>query len=282
MKNNLTVIFVSYYSEKKLLKYLNQFNNKFNVIIVENSRNFELKKKLKKFSKTSLILNSNNEGFGCSVNQALKQIKTKYALHIDLDTSFSNASIKKLMKYADSIKDFAILTPKIKNFLYKNNYFIKKNIYPNINQMRFVDGCCLLFNIRQFKKIGFFDKNFFLYYEETDLLKRCVDNSKKILMIDNLFIKHTGRSSSNKKYNREIELNRNWHYMWSKFYFHKKHYGYFNALAKIHVHLLSAILKIFLYFFLKNDEKRLIYQHRFSGCFNSILLRRAWYRPKII
>lgn len=281
MKKDLTIIFVTYYSEKKLLKYLNQFKNIFNVIVIENSQNLKLKEKLKKFSKTLLILNSKNEGFGCSVNQALKKVKTKYALHIDLDTSFSNSSIKKLIKYANDINDFAILTPKIKNFFYRNNHFIKKNIYSNVNQMKFIDGCCLLFNIRQFKKIGFFDKNFFLYYEETDLLKRCVDNSKKILMIDNLFIKHIGRSSANKKYNREIELNRNWHYMWSKFYFYKKHYGYFNAFFRIHAHLFSAILKIFLYFFIQKNEKRLIYQHRLSGCINSILLRRAWYRPKI-
>ena len=34
--------------------------------------------------------------------------------------------------------------------------------------MKFVDGCCLLFNMKQMKPVGFFDKNFFLYFEETD------------------------------------------------------------------------------------------------------------------
>ena len=43
--------------------------------------------------------------------------------------------------------------------------------------------------------------------------------------------------------NYEMEKSRNWHWMWSTFYFHKKHYGYIIALIKILPKFLSALLK---------------------------------------
>ena len=41
-----------------------------------------------------------------------------------------------------------------------------------------------------------------------------------------------------------MEKSRNWHWMWSTFYFHNKHYGYLIALIKILPKFLSAILKL--------------------------------------
>ena len=279
MNNNITIIFVTFYSNKKLLKYLNQFKNKFKIIIIDNSQNKKIN--LLKKKNINIIINKKNLGFGSSVNIGLKQIKTKYALHLDLDTSISNQSITRLVNQADMIKDFAILTPKIKNFSYKEKDFITKKIYANVNNMSFVDGCCLLFNMKEIKKIGYFDENFFLYFEETDLLKRFLNKSKKILMVDNISIFHKGRSSSEAKFNYEIELNRNWHYMWSKFYYFRKHYGYLFGFFKIFNHFYSSFFKYIFYALLAKEKEKMIYFSRFSGCLNSLMLKKAWYRPDI-
>jgi len=281
MNKDVTIIFVTYHSEKRILKYLKQFKNIFKVIVVENSQNYDLKKLLKKYSNTTVLVNKKNTGFGSGANLGLKKIKTKYGLHIDLDTTFKNNSIFNLIKKANSIKDFTIIGPKIKNFDYKKEHFIKKKIFKNCNQMNFIDGCCLFFNMKEIKKTGFFDSNFFLYFEETDLFKRCLKYSKKIFMIDNIEIYHEGGSSSNAKLNLEIELNRNWHYMWSKFYYFKKHYNYLYAFIKIFGHIFSAGLKILFYSLNRNKKKKLIYIARFSGCLNGILLNKSWYRPKL-
>jgi len=100
-------------------------------------------------------------------------------------------------------------------------------------------------------------------------------------MTKRVSIFHKGRSSSNKNYNKEIEINRNWHYLWSKFYFYKKHYGYFYALFKVSSTFLSATLKIIIYFFLGNKFKKKIYLARFSGILNSMMNKKSWYRPNI-
>ena len=60
----------------------------------------------------------------------------------DLDTSFSNKSIDKLISKALQLNNFAIIGPRIRNFKYKNKHFIKKKLFKNTNQMNFIDLSC--------------------------------------------------------------------------------------------------------------------------------------------
>ena len=126
MNKEITIVFVSYYSKKNILKYLNQFKDNFKVIIIENSNDSSLKKNLKKFKNVSIHYNKKNIGFGASSNKGLKKITTKYGLHLDLDTKFSNDSILKLINQANNLDDFIILGPKIKKYNYKARDYKKK------------------------------------------------------------------------------------------------------------------------------------------------------------
>ena len=72
----------------------------------------------------------------------------------------------------------------------------------------------------------------FLYLEEIDLCKRIRENNGKILSINVPFI-HLGGLSHGDRENIEMEKSRNWHWMWSKFYFKKKYQGYFLAFFYI-------------------------------------------------
>ncbi len=281
MIKDITIIFVSYYSEKKIKNYLRQFKNKFKVIIVENSKNLELLKLKKKYKNVSVIINKKNQGFGSGSNMGLKRVKTKYGMHLDLDTKISNQSIIKLIKEANRIRHFAILGPKIKNHKYQQQDYNVKNFEKKLNSMNFIDGCCLLFDMKTLKKVGYFDPKFFLYFEEFDLIKRCIDQNYKVLMTEKVMLSHIGRSSTSSKYNDKIEINRNWHYLWSKFYFYKKHYNYFFAFYKIFNHFISALVKSLFFTFIANENKKKIYKARLSGCWNSILLNKSWFRPGI-
>ena len=83
------------------------------------------------------------------------------------------------------------------------------------------------------------------------------------------------------KYNFEMELSRNWHWMWSKFYFNKKHYSYSMALLIVFPSLITSMIKFFYYFVTSNKFKKKIYIMRFLGLLNSIFGKKSWYRPKI-
>ena len=57
-----------------------------------------------------------------------------------------------------------------------------------------------------------------------------------------------------------MELSRNWHWMWSTFYFNKKHFGYFKALGKSKWKIFSSIIKIdFLFLILNKNKKKNIF-----------------------
>ena len=60
-------------------------------------------------------------------------------------------------------------------------------------------------------------------------------------------------------YNKEIEFSRNWHWMWSKFYFNKKHYGYTKALLISLPNLTSSMINFFYYLITHNKFKKKIY-----------------------
>ena len=59
-----------------------------------------------------------------------------------------------------------------------------------------VIGCAMLFNIEKMHKVGFFDKNIFLYGEENELCYRTIKSGGKIYYINNIEYKHLGTKSS--------------------------------------------------------------------------------------
>jgi len=127
----------------------------------------------------------------------------------------------------------------------------------------------------------YFDENFFLYLENDDLCLRKKLEGENIYVLKTAKIDHLGGKSSSTIYEKEIEYARNWHWMWSKFYFNKKHYGYMNALKKVLFNLISAKIKFIYYLITFNIHKRKIYEMRYFGLVNSMLGRKSWYRPKI-
>ena len=136
-------------------------------------------------------------------------------------------------------------------------------------------------NLHQFKDIGFFDENFFIYLEEIDLCKRLKNKDKKIYLDKKIVIHHLGGSSHNKTLNFEMELSRNWHWMWSTFYYHKKHKGFLLALLIVIPKIITATLKLILSFITSNKKQREIYLSRLSGLINSITGKESWFRPRL-
>ena len=76
-------------------------------------------------------------------------------------------------------------------------------------------------------------------------------------MDSNIKIYHAGGTSHDEEINFEMEKSRNWHWMWSTFYFHKKHYGYLIALIKILPKFLSSMLKTIFFTIISNKEKKI-------------------------
>ena len=88
---------------------------------------------------------------------------------------------------------------------------------------------------------------------------------------------------TDKNYKIEIEKLRNWHWMWSKFYYyHKKNYGYFNALKKTFGQIIKIFFKIYILFYFNNSVLKAIdiLMQYLIGLFNSMIGKKSWYRIK--
>jgi GT2 family glycosyltransferase len=273
--NELTIVTVTFKSEEKILNCLNSISNEIPVIVVENSNNEKFKDKIEKnYRNARCILTGENKGYSAANNVGLKLVKTKYALVLNPDTKLDKDAIKNFLLISSNVKDFWLMGPgndQIVNLNFDNNSLV---------EVENLKGFAIFFNMTKFNQ-DFFDENFFLFFEEIDLCKRVKKNKGKIYLNKDIIIHHEGAASVKKFNTLTLEKNRNWHWMWSTFYFHKKHKGYYLALWIVLPKLLSSCIKTFFYLLILNSKKRDIYFCRLSGIFNSLLGKKSWYRPAI-
>lgn len=273
--DDITIIITTYKSNKKVKLCLDSIQGKCKVIIIENSKDQKLKESVEKnYKNVECIIPFENLGYGKANNLALKKVTTKYSLILNPDTNLSNNALEKFLIRVNNNLDFAIIGPQdfqnIKN---------EKNL--NLIKVNNLKGFAMFLNMYKFKNIGFFDENFFLYFEEIDLCKKIKINNENIYLDSNIKIFHEGGKSVDASHDAEIELNRNWHWMWSTFYFHKKYKGLVFALIITFPYLISSFFRVIFYLLTFNEKKKNIYKQRLGGLVNSILGKKSWYRPKI-
>ncbi len=275
----ITIVINTFKSEDIISSCLDSIDKEFKVLIIENSNNINLKKKLEKdYPNVTCFLTGDNLGYAKGNNFGLSKVTSQYALILNPDATLEKNTINNFLVSAEKIKDFSILGPA------KQDEFSNLDLNKDKEELFEVEklkGFAMFLNLDQFKEIGFFDDNFFIYLEEMDLCRRVKKNKKKIYLDKNIIINHIGGSSHNKEINFEMEMSRNWHWMWSTFYFNKKHFGYLRALTKVSGSFLSALIKMIYYFLVLKKNKSKIYYQRFSGLYNSMLGKESWYRPKI-
>ena len=277
---DITVVIATFRSEEKIKNCLNSIDKQAKVLVIENSNNLSFKENLEKeFSNVECILVGSNIGYGSANNVGLKKIKTKYALILNPDVMLHPSTLENFIKATEKIYDFAIMAPYIQE---EKDKFDKKNYLKNISPVEVgnVKGFAMFLNISEFREVGFFDENFFFYFEEIDLCKRLINHGKKIYLIPEIKIDHGGGLSHDQSINVEMELSRNWHWMWSTFNYHKKYKGFFVSFFIILPKMSSAIIKVLIYTLIFNKKKKIYYQ-RLSGLINAIMGKSSWYRPKV-
>ncbi len=279
-KNDLTIIINTFKSDEQIFSCIDSINDNLKIIIIENSSNIEFKNNLeKKYKNVECYLAKDNLGYAKGNNLGLSMVKTKYALVLNPDTILDKNAINNFFLNVKKSLDFAIIGPAIQE---KKDNLNKELIFKNdLIEVEYVKGFAMFLNLEQFKEIGFFDENFFIYLEEIDLCKRLKKAGKKIFLDKNIIINHLGASSHNKSFDFQMNLSRNWHWMWSTFYFKKKYKGFILALLEVLPKLISSLIKFTIFLILNKNDRKKIYFQRFSGLFNSIIGNRSWYRPKL-
>ena len=291
-RQNLSVVIVTFKSDLVIDDCIKSIPEEVKIIVIDNSNDIEFKENLeKRYSNVECVLSSSNIGMGSGNNLGLKYVKTDFAIILNPDVVLYENTIEEIINASKSVSSFTILAP-ISSDLDNPNYKLDEKILHDKNtelpfKVKSIDGYAMVLNLKElnnlenFKKKSYFDENFFMYLENDDFCKRVGDNNGKIFIVPRSKIKHLGGKAANTRYHNEIELSRNWHWMWSKFYFNKKHKGYFVACLKVLNNLISAKLKFLYYLITFNIEKRKIYQMRLLGLLSAMLGKKSFYRPKI-
>ncbi len=296
---NITVLVLTFHTpENIILDCLNSIDKNIKVLIVENSEAFVHKDKiLSKFNNVEILCTGKNLGYGGGNNFGISKVKTDYILILNPDVVCGKDFFTNLRDVIEESKDFTIIGCQYlqdKIFMpagffdnKENEKFTKYFKNDEINDLTKVDwvtGCSMLLNIKKFDNKKIFDENFFLYFEEFDLCKSLKKRGEKVYSSKKLKIHHLGFKSSfeeNSSHRKSINRLREWHWMWSSFYFYKKNFSYLYALRKILGKLLKSALKVILYSLLLNQKEKEKYKYRFLGIFNSILNRPSSFRDKI-
>ncbi|MBM4140434.1 MAG: glycosyltransferase family 2 protein [Nitrospira sp.] len=206
------------------------------------------------FPHVRLIENRENVGFGKAHNQAFRLSKGRYFLILNPDTIIFPNAIQKMVEFMDSHTHAGVAGCKIfwddeKNFMFPdlrihnlktsiihftpfcrffpNNLISKwfwKTAYHVWNakiptEVDGVTGGLLMVRREIFESVGLFDENFFLFFEEHDLLKRIKKKGWKIYYLPDAEIQHYFEESF-----RNSSIDAGKIYRQSALYYYKKHY----------------------------------------------------------
>ncbi len=292
--DDLTVIIVTYRTNKEILfDCIKSIDSGIKIIIVENTNNQDLKNEIENsFKNISVILSNENLGYGSGNNLGRKYSNTRYIFISNPDTVYSNNFFSSVKDYINQDLEFSIIGASYSdhsNFLSYGGFTNKAtNKYKvseyNDNGLKIVDwvmGCSMLIDLKNIKTEYLFDENIFFFYDETDLCRRVKKLNGKIFNSNKLIVKHLGQKGSigsEEEFKVEAEKFRNWHLMWSEFYYHKKHNGYFFSFRKVFGKLTRSLIKMIFFTLTNQKNKKIIYKYRFFGIINSILGKKSWYR----
>lgn len=209
--------------------------NKFIVLVINNSEDDRLKNSLEKISDKVIIIQNNvNAGFARGNNIGIRKAITlgcNNFILLNNDTLVRTDTVKKLVEYARDSLNAGIFSPKIyfaPGYEYhKNRYKIQergkviwyaggiidwKNIYPShvgvdqvdkgqfdtITDTDFATGCCMLIKKDIINKVGYFDEKYFLYFEDVDFSQRVKKYGFRVMYNPLTSIWHKNAASSGK------------------------------------------------------------------------------------
>jgi GT2 family glycosyltransferase len=277
-EKNITFVIVSFKSSHIIEKCIQSINSNIKIIVVENSDDVVVKKYLEnKFSNVEVIITKQNLGYGKGNNFGISKVNTQYAFILNPDAILEKNCLSELSKAQINLKDdFTILAPNLSN---NYGYFSspKNNLQNEILEVDYVKGFAILINLKKINFDKIFDEKFFLFLEEIDLCKRIKNSGGKIFVAMNSKVQHSGKQAS--EYSLSIELCRNWHWMWSLFYYNYKHFGVLVAYKATISKFFSSIFKLLVALVFFNKKLFLIHYYRLNGLFNAFLKKPAWLRP---
>lgn len=280
---DVSIIFVNYKTKDLTINAIKSVFEKtqgidFEIFVVDNnSQDGSIEAIEKEFPNINIIKNIVNSGFGAANNLAIKQARGKYILCLNTDTLLINNAIKIMFDYMENEENKNVGAcggylvdqngnpaksggnfPSITNVIWK---FGLRNILKKqyrkyctaldaseitIDEIDQIIGADIFLRKSVLNKVGFFDEDYFMYSEETDLCKRIKKLGFKIRFIPEAKIIHLeGQSTPN-------NIKKILTFKYSEMLYLKKHHHYKYPIIKI----LYSILYLMDWLIMKNSYSK--------------------------
>ena len=129
--------------------------------------------------------------------------------------------------------------------------------------VRFLIGAALFMKISAMQKIGFFDKEIFLYYEDDELCGRVRANGFYNFVIPSATAFHIGGGGKSSGSSLKVTYKKSWHLTWSKLHWKDLRKGKMRAKRSALKFVLVYLVKS-LVFALRFDLEKLV--KNFGAC----------------
>ena len=273
INEKLTILIILYEEKYDLIKKcLDEIKN-FNIIIIDNANDKELKKKIVfNYKIHKYFLNKKNIGFSRAANQGILQCDTEYLLLLGgADCFITYEDINQLIIAKEKYQDCFLTSPTFVDskgdYTYNGGPFYEDGA-KNEPLMNEGDVCTntvltstILFRVEDIKNIGMFDEQFFLYFLDDDLCRRIKKLKKSVIQV---FKSKPVHQSGQLKIRNPLKkiFFRNYYYDYEELYYfyknniHNKRYLELKKKApkfiiKMIINLIIIRPKKFVYYFAK-------------------------------
>lgn len=288
MKTGIIILnYNDYETTYDMLNRIKYFKEIDIIVVVDNMSLDNSYERLKKIEneKIKVISSNENKGYASGNNVGIKYLVNNYKVDNIIisnpDIILKDSDIKILKDDLKNNKNIDIISPYIDergkisrgwklpryidellcnmNFFHKigeNNLKYKDDYYKDdLTKVDVVSGCFFMIRKESFEKIGYFDENTFLYYEENIIGKKLKDNNmntyvdKRVNIIHNLSISVNKSFNSIKKYKILKQSQK----------YYQKEYNKLNIFGMIllrFVYYISLIISYIVCFFRNFGGKR--------------------------
>ncbi|OZB60107.1 MAG: hypothetical protein B7X33_01975 [Lysobacterales bacterium 13-68-4] len=224
--DDVTVVCVTYQSRALAESLADRLRHFPQVIFIDNGSTDGTASALRRLVPHARILQrEDNGGFGRANNEAMAQVLTPFALLLNPDCSLPRESLETLLGCLDRYPSAGAVAPQGRRADGRLQKSFRPAFYEKLPRQAYrspdgtcsaqwLNGCCLLLRTDAFHRIGGFDEQFFLYYEDDDLCLRLRRDGYECLIEPAASVLHAGGASSSPS--ASLSLRKAFHYARSR------------------------------------------------------------------